>query len=80
MFNRYNARGIFLGTTKIATALELGAGRYTFTTRSVIEVLDGQRRPTSEAAVLPPPGTVRMTRRSAGLVPLDSPVPRVLDA
>ena len=40
MFNRYNARGIFLGTTKIATALELGAGRYTFTTRSVIEVLD----------------------------------------
>jgi hypothetical protein len=43
-FNRYNASGIFLGTQRVAGELKLGASGDTFATRSVVEILDGERR------------------------------------
>jgi len=39
-FNRYDAGGVFLGRQKITGELEFGEDGDTFTTRSVIEMLD----------------------------------------
>ena len=39
-FYRYNTSGIFIGSQKVTSALELGASGDEFTTRSVVEVFD----------------------------------------
>ncbi len=40
IFYRYDASGVFIGSTKITAALELGEGGDGFTTSSAIEVFD----------------------------------------
>ena len=39
-FYRYNASGVFLGSSKVTAALELGASGDDFASRSAIEILD----------------------------------------
>ena len=39
-FYRYDASGVFIGSQKITSALELGASGDEFTTHSTVEILD----------------------------------------